>query len=505
MSQTDPPIISTNTDVPKLAKEASVSLVGRMTGRVIQVLGQITLARLLGTRNFGLYTIGWTILRIAGLIAVLGLDKGVVRYASRYWRTEVSKLKGILRQSLVLPLFAGMFIGSVVCLSAPWLAEQVFRKPDLASVIYWFALAFPLSAGLKVAAAATLVSQRTKFSVYSEDMGQPAANLILVLIFYLLGWKLRGALVANIASFSIALVLAIYYVRRIFPETFSPKIKSTFVAKELMAFSLPASFAGMCYMFILWADRLLVGYFRSEADLGIYQAASQSSLPFAVIVSGFNTIFSAMIPGLYQKKEMPQLNELFKVSTKWRFYLSIPLFLGICFASREFITVVFGISYEDGWLPLIILSAGHLVNAGVGGVGVLLVMTGHQNRWLVLSGAMLSMNILLNIVLIPNFGLAGAAFVTAGTRGGLLLLGLFQVRNLLQIWPYDRRFLKGLLAVVPTVGALLLIRAIPIDSPPLILLSVAIVSGGVFTGSLLLLGLEEEDWVFIRMIQTRLR
>ena len=94
--------VSENSDIAKLAAGASITLVGRIIGRGTHILGQIALARFLGPATFGLYALGWTILRIAGLVAPLGLEHGVIRYGSRNWRTDPSGFRGVLLQSLGL-------------------------------------------------------------------------------------------------------------------------------------------------------------------------------------------------------------------------------------------------------------------------------------------------------------------------------------------------------------------------------------------------------------------
>jgi O-antigen/teichoic acid export membrane protein len=498
------PAVVQSQEITRLAAGASVSLVGKVTGGGLYAVSQVVLARLLGPEAFGLYAIGWSILRLVWAIAPLGLDKGVVRFASHYWRTDPSGSKKVLFQSLVFGLSLGLLIGISLFVAAPWVAEGVFQKPDLTPVLRWFALAFPLATGLRVAAAATRVSQRMRFSVYAEDLGQPATNLILVLLFYLLGWGLLGAVAASVSSFGLAFLLALYYMKHLFPEVFSTRRTAGPSARELIAFSLPTAFAGIFAIVTIWADRLLVGHFRPAAEVGVYQAFSQVSVLFAITLSALNAIFSPMIADLYHKKEMGRLGELFRVSTKWGLYLSLPVFLVICFTSQELMMVVFGPQYADGALPLVVLATGQLVNVATGAVGFLLIMTGHQNRWLAISSVAVLISVALNWLLIPRLGLTGAALATATAISGLYLAGLFQVRCSLQLWPYDSRYLKGLLATALAVAALFLLRLAPIDSAALTLLLTVTVSGSVFGGTLLLLGLDAEDQEFIRLIQTRL-
>ena len=66
------------TDVSTLAGGASISLGGKIIGRTLAFLGDIAAARILGPDSFGLYAIGWTVLRTLSLISPLGLDQGII-------------------------------------------------------------------------------------------------------------------------------------------------------------------------------------------------------------------------------------------------------------------------------------------------------------------------------------------------------------------------------------------------------------------------------------------
>jgi O-antigen/teichoic acid export membrane protein len=85
------------------------------------------------------------------------------------------------------------------------------------------------------------------------------------------------------------------------------------------------------------------------------------------------------------------------------------------------------------------------------------MMGGEERPWLWLSLAALAGDAVLNVLLIPPFGLAGAAWATTISVGSLFLAGLWLVRRRLQLWPYDRRFVGVAVtaALVFAAGAVL--------------------------------------------------
>ena len=504
-AEPQPSAISRTRDAERLATGAGIALLGRVAGRSIHLAVQVAVARVLGVEAFGLYSIGWTTVRIGALIAPLGLDQGVLRYGSIHWDTDRALLRTLLLRALGLATCAGLALGAVLYVSAPLLADAIFSKPELTEIIRWFTPAFALVAGLKVAAAATRLSRTLKWSVYSEELAQPAANLLLLLLFSLAGWRLFGAVTATVASFGVGLILAVVYLRRLLPASSSPPRASASLVRTLLVFSVPVSFAGVCTALIMWSDVLMVGYFLPAGDVGTYQAASQTSMLFSFILGGFVAIFAPMIADLHAKGEIARLEELFRLSTKWTLYLTVPLYLVICFASSELMIVVFGRDFALGATPLVILATGQMTNVAMGTVGLLLIMTGWHTRWLVLSLLMLALDIALNWLLIPRFGLSGAALATAVSLSSLFVLGLLQVRSALGIWPYDRRCLKLMLPALGVGGAAFLIRSAG-PLPPLVTLLLLLASSvGIFATGLVLFGLDSEDRDFLRRMGSFVR
>jgi len=260
----------------------------------------------------------------------------------------------------------------------------------------------------------------------------------------------------------------------------------------------------MMFMFVLWFDRLFVGHYRSAAETGIYQAASQLSVGLAIILSCFGSVFSPMSAALDHQGEIKRLGELFRVGTKWALYVSLPPFLVMCFAPREVMAVIFGKPYEMGWLVLVILGAGQFVNAGTGPVTNLMNMAGLQNPLFRASAVMLGLSAALNVILIPRLGMTGAAISTAVSVSGMFAWAIYVTKQKLGIVPYDRRYLKGLAATAVTVAALLLLRQFRVSSPVLSLALVCILASAVFLAMLMLAGLDEEDKDFIRLLRDRL-
>ncbi len=489
--------------VKRLAAGTGIALSGRFLGRGLRLLVDIVLARILGPKQFGLYAIGWTVTRIVTLISPLGLNSGVIRFGSRYWKEDDAGFKGVILQSLITAALSSIVLGALCFGSATWLSHAVFKKPELVPVLRWFALSFPLVALLTVAAASTRISQRMKFSVLAEDISQPAVELFLVIVLVgVLRAGLVGAMFACLGSFIFAFILSIRYLFRLFPCLTVSDLPAQFPGRALLAFSLPASLTGVLGVMGLWVNRLFVGFYCNAAQVGIYQAASYIPVSVAIVVGAVGAIFSPMAADLSHRRQIAIIQELYRVGTKWTLYAAIPPILIMCFAPRELLVVLFGASYAVGAHALIIMAIGQLLNAGSGCVAMLLVMSGHQKITSALFAAMFTLNLILSAVFIPRWGIVGAAWATICTGIGLWIPALLIAWRRLKIQPYDQRFLKLLLATLLAFFAMLI--PIPLTSDLGRLSVVTTFAVGVFWGTLLIVGLDPEDREFTGRVRTRL-
>ncbi|MGR9000026.1 MAG: flippase [Gammaproteobacteria bacterium] len=487
-------------DVAALVKGLGTNLVGKLGGRALHVFAQILVARLLGPAGFGLYSIGWNISRTVGIIAPVGLDLGVIRFGAHYWKKDAQQLGRVVVASVRVSLISGGVVGLVFFLASSLLAE-LFGKPELMPIIRWFSFAFPLASGLQVAASATRITRKMRFGILSEELGQPLGNIALLAVVYLFGWGLIGAVGAGTASFLVGFVIAFWFLRELFFKRNLQIKTSKNLTLELLSYSLPTAFAGMFATLILFTDRILVGYFLPELDVGIYQAVSLSSVLFITILSAFKMVLSPFIADLHQKGEKQSLKNMFEVSTRWGLYLSLPIIVVIGFAPREIMTVLFGIEYEVGWVPLVILSIAHLINLGKGPADHFLIMTGHQKDWLYISAGMLLINVLLNGMLIPPFGIIGAALALLFTFCGIFVLSLVRVKRVLGISPFNGRYFKGITACLVSACAVYLIAKLDIG-PSIISLGLkSVISFATFGLTYMIIGIDKEDYDVVNLIR----
>ncbi len=211
--------------------------------------------------------------------------------------------------------------------------------------------------------------------------------------------------------------------------------------REVLWFSAALFGVGILEFVLAQADKILLGAFLDIRQVGIYSVAAALVVFVPVALQSVNQIFSPTIADLHVRAEHALLGRLFQTLTKWIFGLTVPLaFVMIIFAKP--LMRLFGPAFEAGWLVLVLGTLGQLVNAGVGPVGYLLLMSGNQARLIRVQVLMAVFMIAATLGLVRPLGMAGVALAAALTNVLANVLYLRQVRAALQLSPYNRTYLR---------------------------------------------------------------
>ncbi len=494
-----------NATVKKIAKGAGTTFVGKVASTGLKYLTQVTLAQLLGAELFGLYTLGFVIYQFGELFARMGLENGAVRYVSiHYGAGETRKLKGVLQQAIGLSFVSGLILATTLFLLSDPIAKSIFDKPDLAPALRLFAFAIPFGASTTVGAFATTGFLVTTYRVYIWELLIPFTNLLLAVFLCTFGLGLRGATLAWVLAAIVGLAATFHFIRRLFPAITRRDINPIFEAKQLLTFSLPLAFGTFLWLVMIWTDILMLGYFRSATEVGIYRAASQTAFLMTIFSGSLNSIFAPIIADLHHKKAIDKMGQIFQATTRWSLSLTLPLFLVVTAASQD-ILGIFGAEFVIGWLPLVILGIGQLVRAGTDTATNTLIMSGHQYTKLFGDIGSAIVNIALNILLIPRWGLMGAAIATAISISGVHLWRMLQIKLVLGVQPFNWSYFKiigaGGIAGLSGFAVHTLLTSVPS------LVSVVVTAGGivvVYALVFLVMGLEEADRTILEEVQKRL-
>jgi len=486
----------------QVAKGGGITLFGRVGGKVIKFVFQIFLTRILGASAYGLYSLGYTVLGMSNRFSQLGLNNGVVRFGSMYRGEEdEARLKGTLLISLTLSFLAGIVIAVLLFLFARPISITVFNFPELVPVLRLFSISLPFYTLMFISAHSARIFRKMQYDVGVRLILHPLALIFFSGIAFLLGYQLSGVIYGFLSSSVLSAAVGFYLVVRLFPELTSG-LEPEFEFRRILSFSFTVLLTGLSGLLIMRVDRIMLGILSTAKNVGIYNAASVMAGQMTIFLGSMNAIFSPIISDLHNKENIAELEQLFKIVTKWIFTLTFPIFLTFLLFSRP-IMGLFGPEFRVGWVVLQGLVFAQLINASVGSSGFMLNMTGHQKIELGNNLVLGMLNVSLNYLLIPRFGIIGAAIATGSALALVNLARLVEVGYHLHFHPYKLSFWKPLFAGVSASLIIVLLQN-KFGLSGLRWIPGAVLVIIIYIFLLIMLGLDEEDELVIGVIKRKL-
>lgn len=336
----------------KIARGTSVALVGTFLALLIGFVTRLIIARYGSEADYGIYSLAIVILTFALTLACLGLPEGVARYIAYFrGREEAAKIRGVISVSLQLAAAASIVISIALFFSAKAIASNVFHTPDLALALKAFAIGIPFFTLINILVSVFRGFDRMEPQAYFQYGLFSILFLLLVSVIAILHLSFADIFYTYVIALILTFAALLTYTIKRLPQpiTFTGGQAGAPVRKELLVFSLPLLGTAILATIILWADTLLLGYFKTPEVVGLYNAASPLakfiSEPLAVML----LIYTPVATGLYSQNLMAELRRNYIISTKWIVSLTLPLFLVLCLFPRRCLTFS---SAQPMWLPL---------------------------------------------------------------------------------------------------------------------------------------------------------
>lgn len=493
-------------DVITLAKGAGVSFVGSVAGAVGGFAFTLIAARGLGSHQFGVLTLGITIAELLGLLAVLGLRRGVIRYVAQYRGAgDPARERGTVLLASLLIGVAATVAGASLFVFADRIGSYFPDQTQLGSLLRLLAVSVPLSALTIGFVGVTDGQKKMHYRVLVSNVVQPALLIGIAAVLLLLGWQLRGVAVAYVVAAAMAAGLAFFFVHPYFVGPRERRIAPAFEPRQLVSFSFPLFLLNIVNQLSGRLEIYLLGLLQASEAAGIFNVVSRTALLGKMAQGSLISIFAPMIADLHSRGQKKEMEHLLQVATQWAVASNIPvLMLTILFAQP--ILTLFGSAFEAGATALIILAFAQFISVAVGPVGVTLTMAGWPAINLANSLATLILNLGLDLWFIPRLGLVGAALGSGVALSAVNLAQAAEVYHMVGVRSVSRRLVKPLIAGAGAAAGVQILRgfspaaagglAILLVGIPLFLL--------LYAAALYGLGLEEEDHLVIRAVRKQI-
>jgi len=443
-----------------IAKGAGIVFFSMILSRLLGFVIRAIIGRVYGPEGYGHLQSILALFAILSTIAIMGFSTSLPRQIAYYLNTDKQKaLKNMLFAGYSLSTIISLLFGGLLILFSKPLALHYFHNKALIPFIHYFGAGLTFYVWLQLSANAYRGLKRMLPFSLIRDVGR----FILILLFLLiLVWQhlpVRYLGLIYLCTFFLIGTISTVTIFSTEPIKTSRLSFDFHEIRALFRFSWPLVVAAIVYNLLFRVDTLMIAYFKTQSDVGIYNAAVPIGELLTLIITSFSPFLLPAMTEKYAQEDYTTLDSIYSISTKWIYLLTIPLFSLIFFFPRFFILVVFGRQFVEATLVLQIIALGYLFSASVGPAGNLMVVIGRTKLHLLNTLIALLVNIILNYFLIQKYGIYGGAIATAFSYFLFNAITLAELWILYRIQPFSMEFTKITLLGIGLAGLLSLLYA----------------------------------------------
>ena len=384
-------------------------------------LVRIVLARQLTKAEYGLFYGVFILYGFLSLFRDMGLGPSLIKHLPEF---QIQKRLDLAKGAISIT-FGGQFAVSLVIfiifiIFSPQIAEHFFHDPGAVVPLRLLAVMFLLMPFEKIVGFTFQGFQRIDFVSMIEFVRM---MFVLVLLFVLFQYH-AGIWVPALAYIITYLLQIPFYApffKKTFPSFFSVRATvSRALAQQMVLFGAPVMLGIFGSMVLTYTDTLMLAYFTTAETVASYQTAMPTTKLLLYFASALSAVLLPLSSELWARNMKGKLTKGMEMIYRYSFALVFPLSLLMISFPELILKVLFGPEYADAALTLQILAFGtflysiSFINSNIlSGIG-----RPAENTAIIIIGAV--MNVILNLILIPPFGIVGASAATVFSYGFIL-------------------------------------------------------------------------------------
>jgi O-antigen/teichoic acid export membrane protein len=399
-------------DRSRAQRSAGTAFLIRAASGALGLPFQVLLARWMGAHEFGIYAYVWTWVLLIGSFIDFGFETSAQRFIPAYSGTKnIKLLRGFIRGSRWLALGFATIIAALAAIAIrtlePWIGETIVWP------LYLACLVLPLYGLALVQGGIARSYDWTNLALMPSYIIRQIVILALVAMAYFAGFS-TDAVIAMAASLIAVWATAIAQ-HLILHWKLKTKVSSgpaAYEFREWLRISLPIFMVGSFFFLLTYVDVLVLQAFRSPQEVAIYFAATKVLALVGFIYYSVAVAAAHNFTKLHVSGNRRRLAAFYTDSVRWTFWPSLAVTAFVLLLGKP-ILYLFGAVFTQGYSLLFILSIGLLARAAVGPADRLLNMLGEQKICALVYVCVFALNFIGCLLLIPHFGVTGAAISTS--------------------------------------------------------------------------------------------
>ncbi|GAB6101003.1 flippase [Thermococcus atlanticus] len=434
----------------RIARGTGIIFAGTVISMFFGFLSRAIIAREFSKAEYGVFNLALTVLSIGLVIATLGFQNALPREVAFYREKMPKKVDRLVSTAIAITAVSAVITALLIFFLAGDIS-LIFREERLVSALRVIVLALPFSALTAVIISVSRGFGRVRERVYFQNMVYPITWLVLVASIAALGLPFNSMFyaysLAQLLTFS-ALLIEAY---RIGLLRVGARVDIE-LGKHLVAFSIPLMLVGILNFMMTWTDTLMLGYYKGSEVVGIYNAASPLARLIPVFLGSAGMLYAPIVTPLYAQGKIKEMGRVYQVLTKWIFMLTLPLFSLMFLFPETTIRLFFGAKYVSAAPALQILALGFMFHTFLGLNGLSLLVIGKPKLNMIGDTFAVISNVLLNFLLIPPYGIVGAAVATAVSYFVANVFRSFWLYRRTGIHPFSWNYVKPLVISFVLLG-----------------------------------------------------
>jgi O-antigen/teichoic acid export membrane protein len=442
--------LADHSDNSRAQRMAGSAFLIRVASAGLLYLSQVLLARWMGTFEFGVYVYVWTWVLLIGGFGDIGLALAAQRFIPEYSeRKAFAHLRGFLAGSRWIALAVATALAGVaalgVTLARPWLNHYELIP------LYLACMSLPFYALTGVQDGIARSYNWPHLGLLPPYIVRPILMIALMAVAFAAGLPVDAAtaMLAAVGATWLTALGQLFALNRRLAREIKPGPKA-YAPRTWLATSFPILMVEGFYLLLTYTDVLMLQQFRPPEDVAVYYAAAKTLALVAFVYFSVAAATAHKFTAYHVAGDRERLEAFVMDAVRWTFWPSLAATLVILALGRPFLWL-FGPQFLDGYPVMFVLAVGLLARASVGPVERLLNMLGEQRACALVYAGAFAFNVVACIVLIPRFGVMGAAVATATALAAESVLLFWVTKRRLGIHAFVWRPARSTLNEAPRV------------------------------------------------------
>jgi O-antigen/teichoic acid export membrane protein len=436
-----------------VGRGTAILVLGTLLLFLFGFLSRVLIARTFSRDEWGAFSLGLALAGLLSIVSLLGLDQALARALA--FERSPSLRQAIIRHGLAVATLAALGSSAAVYVASGWLA-QLFHMGTMAWVLQLFGISVgPAVLCLVLAAVFQGFEDAVPNALFNQIIN-PGLFVAAVLLALLLGWGFSSVALGYLAAQFLTLGLLIAYAARRLRRLRLEGPRAPAPVRALWRLSASLWGVGTLAYVTAFVDTLVLGIFRSVADVGTYAAMMTLGRILLVSNGTLTYIYLPVASRLARDNDYSTIRSTYLAGTRWVLLLVTPGCLLLLLQPQLALQLVFGPGFSSGTLALQILVVPAFLAVLVGPSNACLAGVGRFRALLGTTIVAAAANVALSFGLIPVYGIVGAALAWGIARALYPALGWLVLYRLYRINPFASPMVKPLVFSLAFLSALYL-------------------------------------------------